>query len=127
MVDTELTRIKEDLKFITDIPEVRAVLIFGSYVHGDATPRSDVDICVVAPDLRTSKERSVLLGKIWRGLRSNRYDVRLFEELPLHIQIEIIENNIIVYCDDVPELFEYFYFYRKLWKDQAHRQAIDFI
>ena len=43
-------------------------------------------------------------------------------ELPLYIQINIIKNfNCNVLYGDVLELSEYFYNFRKLWKDMEHR------
>ncbi|MBU3966877.1 MAG: nucleotidyltransferase domain-containing protein, partial [Euryarchaeota archaeon] len=98
-----------------------AVLLYGSVVKGEETPRSDIDICLVAP---TCKDQAGLLREVHRNLDvfSKKYDVRIFEELPLYIQIQIIENHEIIYTKDVYEMFEYFYHFRKLWEDQASRQ-----
>lgn len=30
----------------------------------------------------------------------------------------------VVYCKDILELYEYFYFFRKLWKDQERRNRL---
>lgn len=40
------------------------------------------------------------------------------------MKMEVIENHLIVICEDIPELFEYFYQLRKLWKDQEHRNRL---
>ncbi len=53
-----------------------------------------------------------------------KYDVWLFEELPLYMKIEVIEKHVIVFCRDELELYEYFYHFRKLWKDQERRNRI---
>jgi predicted nucleotidyltransferase len=55
---------------------------------------------------------------------TKKYDVRIFEELPLHIQIQIIENHEIIHAKDIYEMYEYFYHFRKLWEDQASRQHV---
>lgn len=55
---------------------------------------------------------------------SKKYDIRFFEELPLYIQINVIENNKILFAKDIYELYEYFYYFRKLWEDQAMRQKL---
>ena len=39
--------------------------------------------------------------------------------MPLYLKIEVINNHKIIFAKNVPELFYYFYFLRKLWKDQA--------
>ncbi len=113
--------LKKDFAFLKN--KVLGILVYGSYATEKATPRSDIDICVV---LGKGKDISKRLKEIWEKVNVNKknYDVKTFEELPLHIQIEIIKKNKIVYTKDKPELYEYFYFYRKLWKDQEHRQMI---
>jgi hypothetical protein len=35
-----------------------------------------------------------------------------------------MESNEIIYAKDVYELYEYFYHFRKLWRDQAPRQKL---
>jgi len=40
--------------------------------------------------------------------------------LPLYIQIDIIKNHKVVYGNEL-ELSEYFYQFRKLWKDMEYR------
>ena len=44
--------------------------------------------------------------------------MKVFEELPLYIQMDIIKNRVIY--GDKFELSEYFYQFRKLWKDMEH-------
>jgi hypothetical protein len=39
------------------------------------------------------------------------------------MKMEVIENHEVVFCRDLPELYEYFYFFRKLWKDQMSGTA----
>lgn len=87
-----LEKIREDFRFLEKEKEVYAILLYGSYAKGEQTKRSDIDICVVAPKLKTPKEFARLLGKIWRNIDANKYDVRIFEELPLYIKIEVIKN-----------------------------------
>ncbi len=119
----ERESIEKEFSFLFVRKDLLAVLLYGSVVKGEETPRSDIDICIVAP---TCKERTGLLREVHRNLDvfSKKYDVRIFEELPLYIQIQIIENHEIIYTKDVYEMFEYFYFFRKLWEDQASRQQV---
>ncbi len=55
---------------------------------------------------------------------SKNYDVHIFEELPLHIQHEIMEEHEVVYTADRLGMHEYFYNYKKLWADQKHRNTM---
>ncbi|MEM2933108.1 MAG: nucleotidyltransferase domain-containing protein [Candidatus Pacearchaeota archaeon] len=111
----------KDLVFLKQLikkGKIHSVLLFGSYVKDEATLRSDVDVCVVAPKLKTIEDKVKLLREIWHNL-NKPYDIWLFEELPLYMKISIIKNHKIIFSRNIPELYFYFYFYRKLWQDQA--------
>ncbi|GAH14027.1 unnamed protein product, partial [marine sediment metagenome] len=86
------------------------------------TNRSDIDICIVAPNKENYELLSVFLRNI--DVVSKKYDIRFFSELPLYIKIQVINDGILIYSLDKLDLYEYFYFYRKLWADQKHRQEI---
>lgn len=113
--------IKADFSFLFGKKEVLAVLLYGSVVKGEETLRSDIDICIVAP---SHENRAELIKEVYKNLDvfSKKYDVRIFEELPLYMQIQIIQNHDVVYTKDIYEMHEYFYHFRKLWEDQASRQ-----
>ncbi|MCE8423047.1 MAG: nucleotidyltransferase domain-containing protein [Candidatus Methanoperedens sp.] len=119
----EIGTIKKDFLFLSSRDDIIAILLYGSIAKGEDTPRSDIDICIVSP---SCKDRLGLLNEIFRKLDvfSKKYDVRFFEELPLYIQINVIEKNNILYVNDVYDLYEYFYYFRKLWEDQAMRQRV---
>ncbi len=104
-------KIREDFEFIKD--DVEAVLLFGSIVKGESHNASDIDVCLVNP-----KNKNVLIKVFER--HGGKYDVKIFEDLPLYIQIEIIKNHEVLIGDDV-ELSYYFYKTRKIWKDMEKR------
>ncbi len=106
--------IAKDFSFLKD--EVLAVLLFGSSVKGEGR---DVDICVVSKD---NPEK--VLKRVFSKVDASKYDIWIFEELPLYMKMEVIENHEIVFCKDELELYEYFYQFRKLWKDQKHRNTV---
>ncbi len=113
MDEREIEQIKEDFELLCE--SVLGILIYGSKATGEETERSDTDVCVVAP----GKER-----EIYRETLSLPYDVRIFELMPLYLQIEVIEHHILLCTTDRYELYEYFYSFRKRWKDQAQRQKL---
>jgi len=117
-----LNKIIDDFSKIIQKKDIKGILLFGSYVTNNQTNRSDVDICVVAPNEKIVELLSFILQNINVNLR--KYDIRIFEELPLYIKIQIIEKGILVYSSNKFDLYEYFYFFRKLWADQKHRQEI---
>jgi predicted nucleotidyltransferase len=114
-----IAQVKADFGFLAIDRNVAGVLLFGSHVSHDATPRSDIDICVVAPDHEAGEIFRYILRNIER--HDDQYDIWIFEELPLHMQGEIMEHGIPVICKDEPALYEYFYRYRKLWEDFKYR------
>ncbi len=96
--------------------KVLAVLVFGSSVSGEGR---DIDVCVVAPGRDPKDVLMEIFAKV--DVVGKKYDVWVFEELPLYMKMEVIENHAIAICEDELELYEYFYRFRKLWKDQEHR------
>ncbi|MDD3492137.1 MAG: nucleotidyltransferase domain-containing protein [Candidatus Thermoplasmatota archaeon] len=113
-----VARVKQELGFLRD--RVLAVLLFGSQANQKAHPRSDVDLCIVNPDTPT------VLNEVFRrvDVAGKDYDVYLFEELPLYMQVEVIRNHVVVFSRNIYSLYEYFYPYLKRWKDQEHRNTV---
>jgi len=109
-----LEKIRDELQSLKDY----WVVLYGSCVTGDDTPRSDIDIAVITridDDKKNSKLWLEILGKI-----PPRYDVKIFELLPLNIKAEIMSNYIVIFGDAL-EISEYFYQYWKLWRDMKYR------
>ncbi|WP_297068278.1 nucleotidyltransferase domain-containing protein, partial [Thermococcus sp.] len=98
-----IEQLRRDFRPFKD--DCMGILLYGSYVRGEATERSDVDVCLVNPKAGTYERVLERLG--------GKYDVKVFEELPLYIQIEVIKNHRVIYGDEL-ELSEYFYRFRKL-------------
>ena len=106
-----LREIKKDFEFIKE--EVEGVLLFGSAAKGELSKRSDIDLALVRPS-----NKSVLFRVFERV--GGKYDVKIFDDLPLHIKMDIIKNHQIILGDEV-ELSYYFYRIRKEWKDMEYR------
>jgi len=100
--------------------EIPGIYLFGSYAEGKADGRSDVDICLVAGTKIDPKQLQFLA---WRYVNSNIYDIRVFEFLPLYMQIRIIAKGILLQSCDIPALTEYLYSYWKRWDDQRWYQT----
>ena len=123
MVKKELLdQIYNDFSYVIEKKDILGILLFGSYSKSKNTNRSDIDICIVAPKEDLHKLLSFVLQNI--NVEANRYDIRIFNELPLYIKIHIIEDGLLIYSSNKLDLYEFFYIYRKLWDDQKHRQEI---
>lgn len=108
-------KIKIDLKFCKNY----WVLIYGSYLTNDFIPsRSDIDIAVITQ--KQDEEKNLKIRNSLLGKTTSIYDIRIFELLPLNIKMEIINHHLVLFGDPL-EISEYFYSYRKIWKDMEHR------
>lgn len=107
-----LNEIKIDLMHLKNFETV----IFGSYASNYFNGRSDIAIVTRKTDPKQNKE-------IWKNaLKKSRqnYHLNVFELLPLNVKAEIMDNFIALFGDRI-EISEYFYHFRKLWKDAKHR------
>lgn len=113
-------------KILNDFSEVtsffEAIIFYGSMAKTDGDDRSDIDICLVC-DGRS--DPNIALKRVWCKVNPERYDIRIFEELPLWLQILVIEEGLVIFAHDLPGLSEYLYFYRKLWDDQRRYQELE--
>jgi predicted nucleotidyltransferase len=102
------------------LKECAGVYLYGSYAWGLADDRSDIDICLVAGE---NRDPASLQSLAWRQVKSGAYDIRIFEHLPLHLQIRIMAGGILLYAPDPPALAEYLYPWWKQWDDQRWYQS----
>jgi hypothetical protein len=116
-------KVTADFTFLRESPtfEVLGLLLFGSVAKGESSDRSDIDLCVVAPVVR---DHPAFFRWLLAHLKDNRYDLRIFELMPLYLQIEVIERGEALFARDLYELYEYFYPFRRLWDDQKRRQTL---
>jgi len=109
-----------DLRRLSEIDEILAVLLFGSEARGESITR-DIDVCIVAPE---AKDRAKLLLNVFFRINNPRYDIWLFEELPLYMKAEVVKNHKILWCRDLSKLYSYFADFMRIWRDQEIRIRI---
>lgn len=110
-----LNNISNDLKSL----EKYQAVIYGSFLTKYFIPhRSDIDVAIITLD--SEKEKNILLLKELAGEFSEKYDIKIFELLPLYLKIEIINNYQVLFGDPL-DISEYFYYFRTLWRDMARR------
>jgi hypothetical protein len=114
MVETSIKHLQHD--FAPYKKKVLAVLLYGSVAKKTATQRSDVDICIVAPEYDTQT--------LYNETLSLPYDIHIFETMPLFLQMQVINHHRIIYTVNKYKLGEYFYHFRKQWQDQHYRQQL---
>jgi len=104
-----LDQIYNDFSKVIATKDILGILLFGSFTKDKNTNKSDVDICVVAPNEEKHQLLSFVLQNI--NVQEKKYDV-------------VIEEGLLIYSPNKLDLYEFFYIYRKLWNDQKHRQEI---
>ena len=112
-----LRKISEDLAHLKEYSI--GMLLYGSHVTGKADERSDIDICIIAGP---SQDPMNTLSKSWQTVRADIYDIRIFEHLPLHLQIRVLISGIWLYQEDPAMVGEYLYPVWKRWDDQRFYQ-----
>jgi hypothetical protein len=117
--ETLINQLKEDFQFVKKNPAILGVILYGSHLTDDDTIRSDIDVCIVAPDYKLYEIYRFVMRNLKKHI--DDYDIRFFEELPIHIMGEIIENGKVIITADEPALYEYFFPFRKEWEDQKFR------
>ena len=109
-----IRRIQTDLKPL----DAYWCVMYGSATTEKATSRSDIDVAVITQKYERSRNITILQSIIY--LNQEPYDIKVFELLPLYIQIQIVHNYVVIFGDSL-EVSEYFYFRRKIWKDMEKR------
>ena len=112
-------RVKKDFEPLLD--DVLGILLYGSLATGEYSERSDIDISIVAPII---DDKIGFSRRILSNVRDARYDVRVFELMPLYLKAEVVEKGEIIYTKNIFKLYEYFYYFRKIWDDQKRRQKL---
>lgn len=109
-----LEKVKKDLAKL----QGHQVVLFGSYVSGQATSRSDIDVSIITRISDPDKNKKIFFNLL--GKASHRYDLKVFELLPLEVKATLMDNYVVLFGDPL-EISEYFYHFRKLWDDVQHR------
>ena len=132
-----IDELKKEFSWVKEDYRILAVLLFGSMVEDKDHVKSDIDMAIVVPGSshyyydcdgvdNINVVSSDVLMKVFRKIDiiSKNLDVHIFEDLPLHIKMDIIENHELIYTSDKIGMYEYFFNYRKLWDDQKHRNTM---
>jgi predicted nucleotidyltransferase len=112
---TEISLTKKDLAWLDN---KYAAVLFGSIIEGGSRPKSDIDVAIVS--FQFNKNTNIELKKKLLDKFPLKYDIHVFELLPIYIQISAIKNYKVIFGNPL-DISEYFYLYRKKWDDCKYR------
>ncbi len=94
--------------------KILGIVLFGSFANKSWGKRSDIDICLIAEEYDADK----LFKELLKTRLSEKYDVKIFEFLPLKLKGSVLENHRVIWTKNDAELSYYLYKWRRLWNDQ---------
>ncbi len=111
----ELERVVEKIK---GIENVQFIILYGSVAEGRMTEESDVDLCVGYDG--DEEEASRVRFEILSELFDDRYDIQIFQLLPLYVRKEVLKGDVL-YRRDKQELYDIAYDLIREFDDFKHR------
>jgi predicted nucleotidyltransferase len=119
VIDKMKQQISKDFDFLKS--HLKGIILFGSYADNSSTSRSDIDICLVAG----KSDVKEIFNMVLESNVTQKYDVKIFETLPVYMKAEVLGSAVIIWTQDETELSYYFYKIRRLVDDQLFaRQKI---
>jgi uncharacterized protein len=96
-------KIKELIERAKKDPSILAIAFFGSYARKEKY--RDIDICIFMKnknygDLTLSKKRMKYM------IDSTKYDVQIFQQLPIYIKKRIFKDAKVIYCKNYDKLYD---------------------
>ena len=85
-----IEKARKDLAFLQG--DVLGVLFYGSWATGENHENSDIDICIVALSV---EDKAALWRSAIAVVRDDCYDIRIFQLMPLYLQMAVIELGVV--------------------------------
>ena len=82
-------------------PKVRFIILYGSACEGRMKEDSDIDISVYYDDVDASEFRLKVLSDLFHDI----YDIKIFQQLPLPIRMQILKGKVL-YEDDTTFIYD---------------------
>lgn len=91
---------------IKDFDEVQFIILYGSVSEERDADNSDVDLCIGYDG--NEEEASRFRYDILSELFADKYDVQIFQSLPIYVKKEVLKGDVL-YCRDKRELYDIAY------------------
>lgn len=101
-MDLNVNEIASRIAKVQGIHNVRFILLYGSTAEGRNTAESDIDLAVYYEG--PTEEAALFRYRALQALDDSRYDLWIFQQLPLYIRIRALRGKVL-YCPDTPFLY----------------------
>ena len=115
----ETKKINETVNKIRKDKKVIAVLLFGGYARKREYAR-DIDLCVILDPEYSKRQGAYELTKKrlkFLTYAPDKFDIQIFQLLPLYIRIKILKEGKILYCKDMRKIYDLAYRTIKEYED----------
>jgi len=75
---------------ISGFEQVQFIILYGSAIEGRMNRESDIDLCVYYDGV--PGDASQFRHRVLSELSGTRYDVQIFQQLPLYVRVEVIRG-----------------------------------
>lgn len=97
-------RLKKLLAKINADNRVLAVFLYGSRVRGEASPKSDIDICLVTDKNALGSKDSFQIRLEY--MQDFDFDMQIFSQLPIYVRVNVIKDGELLFCRNEDQLYE---------------------
>jgi predicted nucleotidyltransferase len=93
----------KEMRQLTEFEKVQFIILYGSAAEERMTGESDIDLCIyfAGDRARAAKFRHKVLSR----LPGTRYDIQVFQNLPLYVRVEVLKGTP-VFVRDTRFLYE---------------------
>ena len=98
---------------------ILAVALYGSYARKE--PYRDIDLAIILNKKISNIEMSRIKMR-YSSLMPSNFDIKVFQQLPIYIRMQVIKDGKIVLCKNFDDLYELsfltlkeFGFYKKIY------------
>ena len=115
MIETKLKKLVDQSR---QDEEVLAVILFGSQARGEATPASDIDVCLVLAG--RDHDPLFLSQKKLDYLTVGGLDLHLYQQLPIYIRRRVLKEGRVLFVRNEDALYEIAFRSAQAFEDFRH-------
>ncbi len=93
MIDNLVSEALEKIKKLEGFENVEFIILYGSSLKSEMREGSDIDLCIYFNG--SLEEAGVFRFKALSEVANDLFDIQIFENLPLYVQIEVLGGKIL--------------------------------